>query len=298
MISRASRRRSCGCITPRAGDRHDRAASYTSTTTPCAACCGKAASRRRASARGPRCSMPIVPFIQETFARYPTLRASRLYRMVRERGYVGQPRSLPPHGGPMATAAGGRSVSALAHLARRTSTDRLGALRQAYDRPRAAAADGLRDGALLLAPSVRAILLERGDAAASWTLTCRPSPTSMAVPRVCLYDNLAQRRARALAAMRSALTRRCSSSPPGIASSRGRWRWPAATRRAGSSARSASFASASLRPAASPMWPISTPRRSLGAAGEAAERPCPEDRTRSVRECFEEERPRLLSVAG
>lgn len=32
---------------------------------------------------------PYLPFIQETFARYPTLRASRLYRMVCERGYVG-----------------------------------------------------------------------------------------------------------------------------------------------------------------------------------------------------------------
>jgi len=34
---------------------------------------------------------PFVPFIQETLASYPTLRASRLYRMVRERGYPGAP---------------------------------------------------------------------------------------------------------------------------------------------------------------------------------------------------------------
>lgn len=32
---------------------------------------------------------PYVPFIQESFERYPTLRASRLYHMVRERGYSG-----------------------------------------------------------------------------------------------------------------------------------------------------------------------------------------------------------------
>jgi transposase len=32
-----------------------------------------------------------LPFIQDVFARYPTLRASRLYQMVRERGYVGSP---------------------------------------------------------------------------------------------------------------------------------------------------------------------------------------------------------------
>src|ERR1035441_3766390 len=34
---------------------------------------------------------PFVPFIQDTLARYPTLRASRLYRMVRERRYPGAP---------------------------------------------------------------------------------------------------------------------------------------------------------------------------------------------------------------
>ena len=32
-----------------------------------------------------------IPFILDTFARYPTLRASRLYQMARERGYVGCP---------------------------------------------------------------------------------------------------------------------------------------------------------------------------------------------------------------
>jgi transposase len=33
----------------------------------------------------------LSPYLQETLARYPTLRASRLYRMVRERGYPGGP---------------------------------------------------------------------------------------------------------------------------------------------------------------------------------------------------------------
>ena len=32
---------------------------------------------------------PFMPFIQDTFTRFPTLRASRLYHMVRERGYTG-----------------------------------------------------------------------------------------------------------------------------------------------------------------------------------------------------------------
>lgn len=41
----------------------------------------------------PRPSMidPYVPFIEDTLTRYPTLRASRLYQMARERGYPGSP---------------------------------------------------------------------------------------------------------------------------------------------------------------------------------------------------------------
>src|SRR6185312_6051588 len=34
---------------------------------------------------------PFLPFILETLGQYPTLRASRLYQMVRERGYPGAP---------------------------------------------------------------------------------------------------------------------------------------------------------------------------------------------------------------
>lgn len=34
---------------------------------------------------------PYVAFIVETLTKYPTLRASRLYQMVKERGYPGAP---------------------------------------------------------------------------------------------------------------------------------------------------------------------------------------------------------------
>lgn len=42
--------------------------------------------------RGPRRSKltPYVPFIRETLLQYPKLRASRLYEMIRERGYTGK----------------------------------------------------------------------------------------------------------------------------------------------------------------------------------------------------------------
>jgi len=44
-------------------------------------------------AQPPRPTMldPFVPFIVETLKKYPRLRASRLYQMVRERGYTGRP---------------------------------------------------------------------------------------------------------------------------------------------------------------------------------------------------------------
>ena len=42
------------------------------------------------SARATRID-PYLPFIRQTLERYPTLTASRIYAMVRERGYRGSP---------------------------------------------------------------------------------------------------------------------------------------------------------------------------------------------------------------
>ena len=42
-------------------------------------------------ARRPMLIDPYRPFIEEALATYPTLRASRLYQMCRERGYAGRP---------------------------------------------------------------------------------------------------------------------------------------------------------------------------------------------------------------
>ena len=236
-----------------------------------------------------------VPFIQETFARYPTLRASRLYQMVRERGYVGQPRSLPAHGRPIATAAGGRGVSALAHLAGGTRPDRLGALRQAHHRPRAAAADGLRDGALLLAASVRALLLERRAPRSFLDAHVQAFAYFTAVPRICLYDNLRsavlERSGDAIrfnpTLLELAAWYRFQPRPVAVARGNEKGRVERAIRfvreRFFAARRFADVADLNAQALA---W----------CSGEAAARPCPEDRTRSVRECFEEERPRLLTL--
>lgn len=45
----------------------------------------------------PRAIEPFVAFIDETLARYPRLRATRLYDMVRPRGYAGSVRTLRDH---------------------------------------------------------------------------------------------------------------------------------------------------------------------------------------------------------
>ena len=70
---------------------------------------------------------PYRAFITEILAKYPTLRASRLYQMVRERGYPGAP--LPHPHRARATTAVQRSLSTPAHVAGRTSASRLGTLR-------------------------------------------------------------------------------------------------------------------------------------------------------------------------
>ena len=96
--------------------------------------------------------------------------------------------------------------------------------------------------------------------------------------------------------MRSASIRRCSSSPPGIGSNRVPWRWPGAiekgrVERAIRFVRERFFAARRFTDLAD----LNT-QALLWCQGEAAERPCPEDRDRSVRACFEEEQPRLLAL--
>jgi hypothetical protein len=39
----------------------------------------------------PSIAEPFIPFIIETLEKYPRLRASRIYEMVRQRGYPGRP---------------------------------------------------------------------------------------------------------------------------------------------------------------------------------------------------------------
>lgn len=61
---------------------------------------------------------PYLPFITETLERFPTLTASRLYQMVRERGYPGGPDHFRLTAGPLPAPAPAGGLPAPAHPAR------------------------------------------------------------------------------------------------------------------------------------------------------------------------------------
>ena len=106
---------------------------------------------------------PYLAFIRQTLETFPALTASRLYVMVRERGYRGSPdhfRHLIACHRPRPKA---EAYLRLRSLARRAGAGRLGTFRPSRDRPRAASTDGVRHGAQPLAPDLPALLPGRQD---------------------------------------------------------------------------------------------------------------------------------------
>lgn len=237
---------------------------------------------------------PFVPFIQQTLERYPTLRASRLYRMVRERGYPGGPDHF------RAIVARYRPRQATeAYLRLRTLPGEQGQV------------DWAHFGKFVLGRARRPLMAFVMVLSYSRHLFVRfyPSATMAcfldghvqafgffdAAPRTLLYDNL---RCAVLERIGDAirfhptlleLAAAYRFAPRPVAVARGnekgrversirfvRERFFAARR----------FADLADLNAQALCW----------CAGEAAERPCPEDRTRSVRACFEEEQSRLLTL--
>ena len=219
-----------------------------------------------------RWSIPICRSSVQTLEKFPTLTASRLYAMVRERGYQGCADhfrhliALPP-----ATPAG-RGVPAPAHAAGRTRPGGLGPLRPSGDRPGAPAADGLRDGAVVVARDLPALLPRRPHG----ELPARPRRRVRrlgGVPRVLLYDNLKsavlERQGDAIRFHPTLLALRRHTTT----SSRARWRSHAATRRAASSGPSATCATPSSPRA---------PSRDLDDLNAQAAHWCHEQRGRSA----------------
>jgi transposase len=237
---------------------------------------------------------PFVPFIQETLARYPTLRASRLYRMVRERGYPGGPdhfRAIVARYRPR--------QAAEAYLRLRTLAGEQGQIDWAHFGRLAVGRARRPLMAFVMVLSYSRHLFVRFYLSATMASFLDGHVQAFiffnAVPRTLLYDNL-----------RTAVLERIGDAirfhptmlelaawyhfqPRPVAVARGnekgrversirfvRERFFAARR----------FADVADLNAQALTW----------CATEAAERPCPEDRTRSVRACFEQEQPRLLAL--
>ena len=237
---------------------------------------------------------PYVPFIQDTFTRYPTLRASRLYRMVRERGYAGSAdhfRHLVARYRPRATAE--------AYLRLRTLPGEQGQVDWAHfgTLPIGRARRPLMAFVMVLSYSRHLFLRFYLNATMASFLHGHVAAFGFfqAVPRTLLYDNLRSAVLERIAdAIRFhptllALAAWYHFQPRPVAVARGnekgrverairfvRERFFAARR----------FADLADLNAQALAWCVQ----------EAAERPCPEDRDRSVRACFEEEQPRLLAL--
>jgi transposase len=237
---------------------------------------------------------PFVPLIQATLEKYPTLRASRLYAMVRERGYPGGPdhfRHVVARYRP--------APAAEAYLRLRTLPGEQAQVDWGYfgKLPVGRAERALWGFVMVLSYS-RQIFLRfffgnamanflRGHVAAfeSWT----------GVPRVLLYDNLKsavlERIGQAIhfnpTLLDLAAHYRFEPRPVAVARGNEKGRVERAIRYI----RESYFAARSFRDLAD-----LNAQATAWCAGAAADRLCPEDRTRRVREVFAEEQPRLLAL--
>jgi transposase len=237
---------------------------------------------------------PYVPFIRETFERYPTLRASRLYRMVRERGYSGS----ADHFRHLMTRYRPRPA-AEAYLRLRTLQGEQGQVDWAHfgTIPIGRARRPLMAFVMVLSYSRHLFLRFYLSAAMPSFLHGHVAAFNhfTAVPRTLLYDNLRsavlERRADAIrfhpTLLELAAWYRFQPRPVAVARGNEKGRVERAIRfvreRFFAARRFTDLADLNAQALA---W----------CQGEAAERPCPEDRDRSVRACFEEEQPRLLAL--
>jgi transposase len=237
---------------------------------------------------------PFVPLIRSTLEKYPTLRASRLYAMVRERGYRGGPdhfRHVVARYRPAPVAE--------AYLRLRTLPGEQAQVDWGYfGKLQVGRAQRALWGFVMVLSYSRQIFLQfffgnamanflRGHVAAFARFT--------GVPRVLLYDNL-----------RSAVLERVGQAihfNPTLLDLAAHYRFaprPVAVGRGNEKGRverairyirdsyftARSFSDLADLNAQAQVW----------CEGTAAERACPEDRTRRVREVFAEEQERLLPL--
>lgn len=237
---------------------------------------------------------PYLAFITETLAKYPTLRASRLYTMVRERGYPG----APDHFRAIVAGLRPRPVGE-AYLRLRTLPGEQGQVDWAHF-GKLTIGRALRPlMAFVMVLSYSRQLFLRFYLGAGMAYFIRGHVEAFgwfqSVPRVLLYDNLRsavlERRDEAIrfhpTLLELAAHYRFQPRPVAVARGNEKGRIERAIRYA----RDAFFAARSFRDlddlnAQALTW----------CAGAAADRPCPEDRSRRVREVFAEERSHLLAL--
>ena len=237
---------------------------------------------------------PFVPFILQTLKQYPTLSASRLYAMVRERGYPGgedhfrhliahyRPRPEPEAHHRLKTLPGEQGQVDWAHFGKLTIGN--------AERPLMAVVMVLswsRQIFLRFYLDARLANFLRGHEAAfaAW----------QGLPRVLLYDNL-----------RSAVLERRGDAirfHPTLLAFAGHYRFeprPVAVARGnekGRVERAIRYARSSFF--AARKWLDLDDLNAQAEAwctGHSADRRCPEDRALSVREAFAQEQPRLLAL--
>ena len=237
---------------------------------------------------------PFLPFVQATLQQYPTLCASRLYTMVCERGYPGGPdhfRHLLGHYRPRAQPEAYLRLKTLPGEQAQVDWGHFGTITIGRaQRPLMAFVMVLswsRALVLRFFPDARMASFLRGHEAAfqAWG----------GLPRVLLYDNLKsavlERQGDAIrfhpTLLAFAAHYRFEPRPVAVARGNEKGRVERAIRYV----RDAFFAARPWRDlddlnAQADTW----------CRGQAAQRPCPEDRTLSVREALVQEQPRLLGL--
>jgi len=237
---------------------------------------------------------PYVAFIVETWARHPTLRASRLYRMARERGYRGSPDRFRHLVAPLRPRPAAEAYLRLRSLpGEEAQVDWAHFGKLSVGRARRP----LMAFVMVLSYSRHLFLRFYLNAGMASFLHGHVAAFNhfAAVPRTVLYDNLKsavlERAGDAIrfhpTILQLAAWGRFQPKPVAVARGNEKGRVERAIRFVRDRFFAArAFTSLDDLNAQARQW----------CTTEAAERPCPEDRDLSVRMCFEKERERLLPL--
>ena len=237
---------------------------------------------------------PYLPFIHETLKKFPTLGASRLYAMARERGYKGGPdhfRHLIANHRPRPTAEAYLRLITLVGEQGQVDWAHFGHLQIGQaKRP-------LMAFVLVLSWSRRIFLRFSLDARMGSFLRghVQAFETWGGLPRVLLYDNL-----------KSAVLQRQGDAirfSPQLLAFAGHYRFeprPVAVARGNEKGR----VERAIRYVRDNFWPARTfidladlnAQADLWCVGQADDRLCPQDKTLTVGEAFAQEQPRLLTL--